>query len=47
MQAGDVKITYADIEDSINEIGFKPNIEINEGMELFVDWYMEYYNYQK
>ena len=47
MQPGDVKVTYADIEDSINEIGFKPSIDIDEGMKLFVDWYIKYHGYQK
>ena len=47
MQPGDVKVTYADIEDSINEIGFKPSIDIDEGMKLFVNWYIKYHGYQK
>lgn len=43
MQPGDVHVTYADVEDLENEIGFKPKTNINEGIEKFVDWYKEYY----
>ena len=43
MQAGDVLATYADVDDLITEVGFKPCIAIEEGLSKFVDWYRGYY----
>ncbi len=44
MQAGDVPITYADIDELVDDIGFKPETSIEEGIKKFVDWYKEYYS---
>ena len=44
MQAGDVPITYADVDELINEIDFKPNTSIEEGISNFVEWYKDYYS---
>lgn len=44
MQQGDVKITHADITKLISIIDYAPKISINEGVEKFVQWYLEYYN---
>jgi UDP-glucuronate 4-epimerase len=43
MQAGDVPITYADIGDLIEDIGFKPTTSIEDGIGRFVSWYRGYY----
>lgn len=43
MQAGDVPITYADVDELINDIDFKPDTSIEEGITRFVDWYKDYY----
>lgn len=43
MQAGDVPLTYADIDPLIEDFGFKPSTEIEEGLEHFVQWYRNYY----
>ncbi|BBP45264.1 NAD-dependent epimerase [Thiosulfatimonas sediminis] len=43
MQAGDVPITYADVDDLIADTGFKPSTSIEEGIGKFVEWYKEYY----
>lgn len=43
IQAGDVPATYADVDDLINDIGFKPETPIEEGIRRFVQWYVEYY----
>jgi UDP-glucuronate 4-epimerase len=43
MQDGDVAETYADITALEQEIGFKPNTSIEEGIGKFVNWYKEYY----
>jgi len=44
MQPGDVPKTYADVDDLIADVGFKPSTPIEEGVERFVKWYREYYN---
>ncbi|MNQ95567.1 dTDP-glucose 4,6-dehydratase 2 [compost metagenome] len=43
MQAGDVPTTYADISDLMQDFDFKPNTEIEEGIDKFFDWYKDYY----
>lgn len=42
MQAGDVPITYAEIDNLIADTGFKPATSIEDGITKFVDWYKEY-----
>jgi UDP-glucuronate 4-epimerase len=44
MQPGDVKETYADIEDLSRDFGFRPDTPIREGIEKFVEWYKGYYS---
>lgn len=44
MQAGDVPITYADIDALTNDVGFKPSITVEDGIEKFVAWYKGYYS---
>lgn len=43
MQAGDVPMTYADVNDLEREVGFKPHTSIGEGIGNFVKWYKSYY----
>jgi UDP-glucuronate 4-epimerase len=43
MQLGDVPATYANVDDLVRDVGFKPDTSIEEGVKRFVDWYMEYY----
>ncbi len=43
MQLGDVPATYADIDDLYADVGFKPNTQIEVGIERFVAWYKDYY----
>jgi UDP-glucuronate 4-epimerase len=43
MQAGDVPATFADVDDLIADVGFKPATPITEGIRRFVAWYREYY----
>jgi UDP-glucuronate 4-epimerase len=45
MQAGDVPVTYADVDDFMDDVGFKPDTSIEEGIARFVRWYREYLNY--
>jgi UDP-glucuronate 4-epimerase len=37
-QAGDVPITYADISKSRQQLGYAPNVKIEEGIPKFVEW---------
>ena len=43
MQPGDVPITYADVDDLIKDVGFKPSISLEEGIKKFIKWYIKYY----
>jgi UDP-glucuronate 4-epimerase len=43
LQKGDVKETYADIEELQRYIGFKPVTTIEEGIKHFIEWYLDYY----
>ncbi len=47
LQAGDVPDTYADIEDLITDVGYKPNTSIEVGIKMFVDWYLQYFGVEK
>jgi len=44
IQAGDVPSTYADVTDLINDLGYKPQTSVKEGISKFVDWYREFFN---
>ncbi len=43
MQPGDVPATYADVDDLKQDVGFKPDTPITEGIRKFVEWYRNYY----
>jgi UDP-glucuronate 4-epimerase len=43
MQPGDVRATYADVDDLAREVGFSPQTPIEVGVERFVRWYREFY----
>ena len=43
MQPGDVPATYADIDDLINDAGFKPTTTIEQGVAQFINWFNNYY----
>ena len=47
IQPGDVPATYADVDDLINAVGFKPNTLIEDGVAKFVEWYKDYYKIGK
>ncbi|MFL2545894.1 MAG: NAD-dependent epimerase [Candidatus Rariloculaceae bacterium] len=44
LQAGDVPDTWADVEDLVTDVGYRPATPVEEGIKHFVDWYVEYYN---
>lgn len=43
MQPGDVRGTWADVNDLVEDLGYKPNTSVKEGVERFVKWYKEFY----
>jgi UDP-glucuronate 4-epimerase len=43
IQPGDVPRTFADIDDLMRDVGFKPLTSIEDGIRQFVEWYREYY----
>lgn len=45
MQPGDVRATWADIDDLAAATGFAPLTPLKEGMAKFVSWFKDYYNY--
>lgn len=44
MQPGDVAATYADVQDLIHNLGYKPNTSLEYGVGEFVKWYKKFYN---
>jgi UDP-glucuronate 4-epimerase len=42
MQPGDVPATYADVDDLMRDVGFKPSTPLEQGINYFVQWYQEY-----
>jgi UDP-glucuronate 4-epimerase len=43
MQPGDVPATFADVDDLMRDVGFKPSTPIAEGIARFIAWYKEYH----
>lgn len=44
MQKGDVLQTYADISKLNKLTGFSPEIQLEEGLKYFIEWYSSYYH---
>ena len=47
IQAGDVPATYADVSDLVENLGYKPATPIQEGINKFVDWYLDFFQIEK
>ena len=45
LQPGDVPATYADVDDLIKDVGFKPGTPIETGIKCFIEWFKAYYGY--
>ncbi|HSP49180.1 MAG TPA: NAD-dependent epimerase [Pseudolabrys sp.] len=43
MQPGDVPSTFADVDDLMRDVGFKPSTPIAEGVVRFIAWYQEHH----
>ena len=44
IKPGDVPKTYASTDALHQAVGFKPNTPLEEGLQKFADWYVDYYN---
>ncbi|MGH6789415.1 MAG: UDP-glucuronate 5-epimerase, partial [Pseudolabrys sp.] len=43
MQPGDIPATYADVDDLMRDVGFRPATPIEDGIRRFVAWYRDYH----
>ena len=43
LQAGDVPDTWADADELVREVGYRPATPVEEGVKRFVAWYLDYY----
>ena len=43
LQPGDVPYTYANTDDLMNDVGYKPDTSVEEGIAKFVEWYRDFY----
>jgi len=46
MQPGDVPDTFADIDDLVRDVGYRPSTPVEVGVKRFVEWYVDYYGKQ-
>lgn len=44
LQEGDVPENFANVDDLMKEVDFKPSTPIEVGIGKFIDWYKDYYN---
>lgn len=44
IQPGDVPATFADVDDLMDDVGFRPNTPLNVGLQRFTDWYRDYHS---
>jgi UDP-glucuronate 4-epimerase len=47
LQPGDVPETYADVDDLVRDVGYRPATRVEEGVPRFVDWFCDYYRYER
>jgi UDP-glucuronate 4-epimerase len=43
LQPGDVPDTFADVEDLVRDVGYRPQTPVKEGIRNFIDWYRQYF----
>ncbi|MCL4721421.1 MAG: NAD-dependent epimerase [Gammaproteobacteria bacterium] len=43
LQPGDVPDTWADVEDLVTDVGYRPATPVETGVGRFVDWYLDYH----
>ena len=44
MQPGDIKETFANIDELSDLVGYKPRTSLEEGLKKFIYWYKDYYH---
>jgi UDP-glucuronate 4-epimerase len=47
LQPGDVPETFADIDDLVRDVGYRPATPVEVGVRRFVDWFCKYYGYKR
>ena len=47
IQPGDVSKTWANVDKLVNDYNYKPSTKIKDGIDRFIDWYLEYYKNEK
>src|SRR5687767_4938235 len=47
LQLGDVPDTWADVEDLVADVGYRPSTPVEIGVRRFVDWYLDYYKVKR
>lgn len=43
MEPGDVPATYADVDDLMRDVGFRPATSIEDGVGRFIRWFRDYH----
>jgi UDP-glucuronate 4-epimerase len=43
LQPGDVPDTFADIDDLVKDVGYRPATPVEVGVRRFVEWFCDYY----
>ena len=43
LQPGDVPDTYADVQELVDDVGYKPTTSVEDGISRFVAWYKDFY----
>jgi UDP-glucuronate 4-epimerase len=46
IQAGDVPKTYANVDDLVENLNYKPNTDYRVGIKKFVNWYKKFFKYE-
>ncbi|MAE21969.1 MAG: NAD-dependent epimerase [Pseudomonas sp.] len=44
IQPGDVPATYADVQSLVDDFDYKPSTTVKDGINRFVDWYVDFFN---
>jgi UDP-glucuronate 4-epimerase len=44
LQAGDVPATYANVDDLVRDMDYKPSTSVQQGIDNFVYWYRKFFN---
>ncbi len=47
IQPGDVSKTWANVDELIRDYNYHPSTMVKDGIDRFIDWYLEYYKNEK